>query len=211
VVIAVIGKKLGMTRLYSEGGAAVPVTLIRVYESLVSGFRACEGRDFSQVTLSYGKDGKTERRIGKAVLGFYRKKGLEAYDSMRTFKVEKGKELPVGSFWGIEQLKQNSKVDVIGISKGKGFAGAVKRFGFQGQLAQHGSSLSHRSLGGTGSRRREGKVFKGKKMAGHMGFERVTVKNLEIVRVEPENSILCVRGAVPGFKGAELIIRNSNG
>ncbi|MDR2777708.1 MAG: 50S ribosomal protein L3 [Rickettsiales bacterium] len=211
MAVAVIGKKLGMTRLYLEGGAAVPVTLIRVYESLVSDFRVYEDRDFSHVTLSYGKDGKTERRIGKAVMGFYKKKGLEAHDSMRTFKVEKGEEFSVGSFLGIEQLEQNAKVDVTGISKGKGFAGAVKRFGFKGQLAQHGSSLSHRSLGGTGCRRREGKVFKGKKMAGHMGSEKVTVKNLEIVKIEGENSILCIKGAVPGSRGTELIIRNSNG
>ncbi|MDR1495189.1 MAG: 50S ribosomal protein L3 [Rickettsiales bacterium] len=210
MVVAVIGKKLGMTRVYKDGGVAVPVTLIRVYESLVSNFKTYDDRDFSQVTISYGRDRKTEKRIGKAVLGFYKKKELEAYDSMKTFKVEKGKEFPVGSFWGVEQLEQNGKVDVIGISKGKGFAGVVKKFGFRGQIAQHGSSLSHRSLGGTGCRRREGKVFSGKKMAGHMGSERVTVKNLEIVRIEPENSILCVKGAVPGPKGSELIIRNSN-
>jgi large subunit ribosomal protein L3 len=210
-MIAIIGKKLGMTRLYTDGGMAVPVTLIRIYESLVSDFRVYDNRNFSHVTLSYGKDGKTEKRIGKAVLGFYRKRDLEAHDSMRTFKVRKGEEFTPGSLWGIGQLEQNARVDVTGLSKGKGFAGVVKRFGFRGQLAQHGSSLSHRSLGGTGCRRREGKVFRGKKMAGHMGSEKVTVRNLEVIKIESENSILCVKGAVPGSRGTELIIRNSNG
>jgi large subunit ribosomal protein L3 len=210
-MLAVLGKKLGMTRLYLEGGVAVPVTLIRVYESLVSDFRSYDDRDFNHVTLSYGRDGKTEKRIGKAVLGFYKKKNLDAHDSMRTFKVEKDEKFSRGSFWGIEQLEQNAKVDVTGLSKGKGFAGVVKKFGFRGQLAQHGSSLSHRSLGGTGCRRREGKVFKGKKMAGHLGCSGMTVKRLEIVRIEGSDSVICVKGAVPGASGAELIIRNSRG
>lgn len=210
-MIAVIGKKLGMSRIYLDDGAVVPVTLIRVYESLISDFKTCEDRDFNHVTLSYGQDGKTEKRINKPVLGFYRKKELEAYDSMKTFKVGKDEVFTIGNFWGVEQLAQNSKVNVTGVSKGKGFAGAVKRFGFRGQIAQHGSSLSHRSLGGTGSRRREGKVFKGKKMAGHMGSEKVTIKNLEIMRIENENAIICLKGAVPGCKGTELIITNSNG
>ncbi|MDR1425569.1 MAG: 50S ribosomal protein L3 [Rickettsiales bacterium] len=208
-MLAVIGKKLGMTRLYLEGGLAVPVTLVRVYDSLISDFKTYADRNFNHVTLSYGKDKKTENRIGKAVLGFYKKKELEAYDSMKTFKVEKGEEFSVGSFWGIDHLVQNAKVDVTGVSKGKGFAGVVKKFGFRGQLAQHGSSLSHRSLGGTGSRRREGKVFRGKKMAGRMGSEKVTIKNLEIVRIESENSVLCLKGAVPGSRGMKLIIRSS--
>lgn len=201
-----VGSKLGMSRIYLESGVVVPVTLIKVYESIVSDFRECSDKNFNQVTISYGKDSKTEKRIDKPVLGFYRKRNLEAYNSMRTFKVGKDVRFAIGDNLMVDRLSQNEKVNISGLSKGKGFAGAVKRFGFRGQLAQHGSSLSHRSLGGTGSRRREGKVFKGKKMAGHMGSEKVTIKNLEIIEVKNENAIICVRGAVPGSRGTELII-----
>jgi large subunit ribosomal protein L3 len=210
-MITLVGKKLGMSRIYRSTGAVVPVTLIEVYDSLVSNFKECEDRDFNQVTLSYGRDKKTEKRIGKPALGFYRKKGLEARDSMKTFKVAKGEKFTVGDILGVNRLSESTRVDVSGVSKGKGFAGAVKRFGFKGQLAQHGSSLSHRSLGGTGCRRREGKVFKGKKMAGHMGCDTVTIKRLEIMRIEGGSTVICVKGAVPGAMGAELIIRNSRG
>jgi large subunit ribosomal protein L3 len=205
-VTTFVGSKLGMSRIYLESGVVVPVTLIKVYESIVSDFRECSDKNFNQVTISYGKDSKTEKRIDKPVLGFYRKRNLEAYNSMRTFKVGKDVRFAIGDNLMVDRLSQNEKVNISGLSKGKGFAGAVKRFGFRGQLAQHGSSLSHRSLGGTGSRRREGKVFKGKKMAGHMGSEKVTIKNLEIIEVKNENAIICVRGAVPGSRGTELII-----
>jgi large subunit ribosomal protein L3 len=196
-----------MSRLYLDSGVAVPITLIKICDSIVSDFKECSGRDFNQLTISYGRDGKTEKRIGKPILGFYKKRNLNAYDSMRTFKVEKSAEFVVGESLTVDRLNQSDRVNVTGVSKGKGFAGAVKRFGFKGQLAQHGSSLSHRSLGGTGCRRREGKVFKGKKMAGHMGFQKVTIKSLEIVKVEADNAVICVRGAVPGSKGTKLIIR----
>jgi large subunit ribosomal protein L3 len=195
-----------MSRLYLEGRVVVPVTLIKIYDSLVSNFKEYPDRNFNQVTISYGKDGKTEKRLSKPVLGFYKKQKLEARNYMRTFKVDRNVKFAIGDSVDVGRLVQSDKISVTGLSKGKGFSGAVKRFGFKGQIAQHGSSLSHRSLGGTGCRRREGKVFKGKKMAGHMGFERVTVKNLEIVRVESDNAVICVKGAVPGAKGTELVI-----
>ena len=207
---AVMGKKLGMSRIYAGNGEVIPVTLIKIYDALISNFKKYDDRDYNHVSISYGKDKKTEKRINKPVLGFYKKNNLEAYDNMRTFKVAKDKEFTVGDFLGLNALQEGFVVDVTGISKGKGFAGVIKRFGFAGLEAAHGVSVSHRSLGGTGFRRREGKVIKGKKMAGHMGSEKVTVKNLKIVKIENNDGVICVKGAVPGCKGAELIIRTSN-
>ena len=140
-------------------------------------------------------------------LGFYKKNNLEAYDNMKTFKMDADVEFVLGSILGIDQFNKGDFVDVSGVSKGKGFAGGMKRWGFGGLEAAHGVSVTHRSLGGTGTRRQEGKVAKGKKMAGHMGSEQVTIKNLQVVRIEGENGVICVKGAVPGCKGSDLIIK----
>ena len=207
---AVIGRKLGMSRIYTDNGEVIPVTLIKIYESLISDFKKYENKEVNHITISYGKDKKTERRIKKPVLGFYKKRNLEAHDKMKTFKVAKNAEFNIGDFIGLSALKEGFIVDVTGISKGKGFAGAMKRHGFGGLEAAHGVSISHRSIGGTGTKRREGRVMKGKKMAGHMGSEKVTVKNLKIVKIEDDDNVICVKGAVPGCKGTELIIKTSN-
>ena len=209
-MVAMIGKKLGMSRVYLDNGVVVPVTLIKVYDSLVSDFKTYDDKDFNHVVLSYGKDKKTEKRVNKSVLGYYKKKNLETYDNMKSFKVNKDETFSVGDILDFNQFKQGDVVSVTGISKGKGFAGAMKRYGFAGLEAAHGVSISHRSLGGTGNRRREGKVIKGKKMAGHMGSEQVTIKNLQVVKIEGENGVICVKGAVPGCKGSDLIIKATN-
>ena len=206
-MVAMVGKKLGMSRLYLDNGVVVPVTLIKVYDSLVSDFKQYEDKDFNHVSLSYGKDKKTEKRINKPVLGFYKKKGLEAYDNMKTFKVSKDESFNIGDILDFNQFEEGDIINITGTSKGKGFAGAMKRHGFAGLEAAHGVSVTHRSLGGTGTRRQEGKVAKGKKMAGHMGSEQVTIKNLQVVRIEGENGVICVKGAVPGCKGSDLIIK----
>ena len=207
-MVNVVGKKLGMSRIYDANGVVVPVTLVKLYGNCISNVEDCG--DYNLVTLSYGQDKKTEKRINKSVLGYYKKKNLEAYDNMKTFKMDKDFNAVLGTILGSEQFSIGDFVDVSGISKGKGYAGAMKRWGFHGQLAQHGVSLTHRSLGGTGFRRREGRVFKGKKMAGHMGNEKVTVKNLEIVAIESDDNLLCIKGAVPGSKGCDVIIKTSN-
>ena len=205
-----IGQKLGMSRIYDDKGVVTPVTLIKVYDACASDVKSYEDKDFDHLTLSYGQDKKTEKRINNPVLGYYKKKGLNAYDNMKTFQVAKDCGVEQGAIIGINQFGNDDYVDVVGISKGKGLAGAMKKYHFRGQMSQHGDSLSHRSLGGTGSRRREGRVFKGKKMAGHMGSEQVTVKNLLIVAIEPEDNIICVKGAIPGAKGGDVIIKSSN-
>lgn len=209
-MVAMVGKKLGMSRLYLDNGVVVPVTLIRVYDSLVSDFKTYDDKDFNHVVLSYGKDKKTEKRLNKSVLGYYKKKNLEAYDNMKTFKVEKEDTFNVGDILDYNQFKQGDMVSVTGISKGKGYAGVMKRHNYAGLEAAHGVSISHRSLGSTGNRRREGKVVKGKAMAGHMGSDQITVKNLKVVRIEGDNSVICVKGAVPGSKGSDLIIKVLN-
>lgn len=206
-MVAMIGKKLGMSRLYLENGVVVPVTLIKIYNSLVSDFKSYEDKNFNHVVVSYGKDKKTEKRINKPVLGYYKKKNLEAYDNMKTFKVPTNETFNVGDMLDFSQFKQGDVLNITGISKGKGFAGGMKRYGFSGLEASHGVSISHRSLGGTGNRRTEGKVAKGKKMPGHMGSEQVTVKNLKVVQIENDNGVICVKGAVPGCKGSDLIIK----
>lgn len=205
-----IGKKIGMSRLYDEKGVVTPVTLVRVYDSCVSDVKKYKDKDFNHITLSYGQDKKTEKRINKPVLGFYNKKGITAYNNMKTFQVEKDCTIEQGSILSYNQFQNAEYIDVTGISKGKGYAGGMKRWGFHGQEAQHGVSVSHRSLGSTGCSRREGRVFKNKKMPGHMGSEQVTVKNLQIMSIEAEDNIICVKGAIPGSKGSDVIIKTSN-
>lgn len=209
-MVAMVGKKLGMSRLYLDNGVVVPVTLIKIYDSLVSDFKNYDDKDFNHVSLSYGKDKKTEKRINKSVLGFYKKNNLEPYNNIKTFKIGKGETFNIGDTLDYNQFKEGDVINVTGISKGKGYAGVMKRHGFAGLEAAHGVSISHRSLGSTGTRRREGKVIKGKQMAGHMGSEQITVKNLKVVRIESEDGVICVKGAVPGFKGSDLIIKAMN-
>ena len=194
-MVAVIGKKIGMSRIYQENGTVVPVTLIEIYDSLVSDVNTEKSDNF--------------KRLSKSVLGYYKKKNLDPYDNMKTFKTDKEEEIAIGSIIGIDQFSEGVEINVTGISKGKGFAGVIKRFNFRGEPASHGVSLTHRHQGGTGWRRREGRVIKGKKMPGHMGNEQVTVKNLSVVKVIPEDKIICVKGAIPGGKGGKIIINKS--
>ncbi len=209
-MVAIVGKKLGMSRLYLDNGSVVPVTLIKIYDSLVSNFKNYEDKDFNHISLSYGKDKKTEKKINKSVLGFYKKNNLEPYNNIKTFKVNKEEIFNIGDILDYTQFKEGDVVSVTGISKGKGYAGVMKRHNFAGLEAAHGVSISHRSLGSTGNRRREGKVKKGKKMAGHMGSDKVTVKNLQVVKIESEDGVICVKGAVPGSKGSDLVIKVLN-
>jgi large subunit ribosomal protein L3 len=208
-MVAVVGKKIGMSRIYQENGIVVPVTLVEVYDGLISEVKKCDNKDFNHITLSFGKDKKTEKKLNKPVLGFYKKNNLEPHNDMQTFKISKEKEYSVGDTLGLEELEVGDIIDIIGVSKGKGFAGVIKRHGFHGECASHGVSLTHRHLGSVGNRRREGKVRKGRKMPGHMGNEQVTVKNLEVVKLVPEDKIVCIKGAVPGAKGGKVIINTS--
>lgn len=206
-MFSVVGKKIGMSRLYNETGEVTPVTLVKVYDGQVVEFIANDNeKDFNKVVLAYGKVNNPKKKISKPLLGFYKKKGLEPYKNKAEFKVAKNLEFKTGDVLNVDNLAVNDLIDVIGTSKGKGFAGPMKRWNFKGLRASHGVSVSHRSHGSTGQRQDPGKVFKGKKMAGHMGSERVTIKNLEIVDVDREDGVVCIKGAIPGHRGSDVVI-----
>jgi len=205
-MFSVVGKKLGMSRLYDESGKVTPVTLIQVYNGCVSDFKVNENKDFNKIVLAYGKVNNPKKKISKPLLGFYKKKNLEPYKNKKEIKVSKDLEFKAGDILNANNLALGDVVDVIGTSKGKGFAGVMKRWGFKGLRATHGVSISHRMPGSTGQRQDPGKVFKGKKMAGHMGDVRKTIKNLKIVDINKENNLVCVKGAIPGHRGSDVTI-----
>ncbi len=207
-MVKIVGKKLGMSRIYDDNGVVTPVTVVKIYDTCVTNVEHCD--EYNLITLSYDQNSKTAKKLHKPVLGYYKKLNMEPYSKMKTFKFEPDATFNIGDILNVNQFNKSDIVDVSGISKGKGFAGGMKRWGFGGLEAAHGVSISHRSIGGTGFRRQEGRVFKGKKMPGHMGNEKVTVKNLEIISIEPEDNIICIKGAVPGSKGSDVIIKTSN-
>jgi large subunit ribosomal protein L3 len=208
-MLGLVGKKIGMSRIYDENGVAVPVTLVQMYECCVSDYVNDEGKDFALVTIAFDMPKKVTK-VAKPQRVALEKKGLSPYRKMMTFKVTKDQEYKLGDKVNLEKVSIGDFFDVQGTSKGKGFAGAMKRHNFGGVEASHGESLSHRSLGGTGHRRREGKVFKNKKMHGHMGDERVTVKNLQVLEIYPEDNLVCIKGSIPGAKNGDVILKPSN-
>jgi len=208
-MLGIVGKKIGMSRIYDSKGAVIPVTLIQVYECCVSDVNVLEGKDYVNVALSYDKPKNPEKKLTKSILGIYKKKNLEPYAKMTTVRMSKDKTFNIGDVLKADFLKDTTLVDITGISKGKGFAGGMKRWGFKGLEAAHGVSLAHRSLGSTGNRMSPAKVFKGKKMPGQLGDEQVTVKNLKVVDIDTADNIICVKGAIPGFKGRDVIIKTA--
>ncbi len=204
MAIGVIGRKCGMTRVFTEEGTSVPVTVIEVTPNRVSQVKTEETDGYEAVQVTVGE--RRASRVTKPQAGHFAKAGVEAGRSAGEFRGEVG-ELQAGSEVTLEVFEAGQSVDVTGTSKGKGFAGGVKRWNFRTQDATHGNSLSHRAPGSIGQNQTPGKVFKGKKMAGHLGAERVTVQNLEIVRVDAEKNLLLVKGAIPGAAGGDVIVR----
>lgn len=209
-MLGIVGKKIGMSRIYDSKGAVIPVTLIQLYECQVSDVKQIKDKDYINVTLSYDKPKNPEKKLSKAILGIYKKKNINPYAKMATVRMAKDKTFNIGDILKADLLKDTPLVDVTGISKGKGFAGGMKRWNFKGLEASHGVSVSHRSLGSTGQRMSPSKVFKGKKMPGHLGDEQVTVKNLKVVDIDPTDNVICVKGAIPGFQGRDVIIKTAN-
>lgn len=209
-MLGIVGKKIGMSRIYDSKGAVIPVTLIQLYECQVSDVKQIKDKDYINVTLSYDKPKNPEKKLSKAILGVYKKKNINPCSKMATVRMAKDKTFNIGDILKADLLKDTPLVDVTGISKGKGFAGGMKRWNFRGLEASHGVSVSHRSLGSTGQRMSPAKVFKGKKMPGHLGDEQVTVKNLKVVDVDPTDNVVCIKGAIPGFKGRDVIIKTAN-
>lgn len=208
-MLGIIGKKIGMSRIYDSNGAVIPVTLIQLYDCCVSDVKELEGKDYINITLSYGKPKNPEKKLNKSILGIYKNKNLEPYSKMTTVRMSKDKTFNIGDILNAALLDGTRLVDITGISKGKGFAGGMKRWGFKGLEATHGVSVSHRSIGSTGNRMSPAKVFKGKKMPGQLGDEQVTVKNLKVVDIDTADNVICVKGAIPGFKGRDVIIKTA--
>lgn len=208
-MLGIIGKKIGMSRIYDSKGAVIPVTLIQLYECCVSDINPLEDKEYVNVVLSYDKPKNPEKKLNKSILGVYKKKNLEPYSKMTTVRMSKDKTFNIGDILKADFLEGTPLVDVVGVSKGKGFAGAMKRWHFHGLEATHGVSVSHRSIGSTGNRMSPAKVFKGKKMPGQMGNEQVTVKNLKVVDIDTADNVVCVKGGIPGFNGADIIIKTA--
>lgn len=204
--IGLVGRKSGMTRVFSDDGVSIPVTVIEVEPNRVTRVKATEADGYSAVQVTTGT--RKASRVSKPSAGAFASAGTAAGRGLWEFRAEDGEEVPeAGAELTVERFEVGQKVDVTGQSKGKGFQGGVKRWNFRTQDATHGNSLSHRAPGSIGQCQTPGRVFKGKKMAGHMGSERVTVQTLEVVKVDAERNLLLVKGAVPGAPGGDVIVR----
>ena len=197
--IALLGKKIGMTREFYKTGQLVPVTVIKMEKARVISVIEKDKRGYKAVQLGFGNIKNS--KLTKAMKGLYAKKNTEAKKKLKEFRVKNTEEFKEGNEFGLEIFNEVKFVDTISKTIGKGFAGAMKRHNFGGLRATHGVSVSHRSHGSTGQRQDPGRVFKGKKMAGHMGDEMVTRKNLQIVKIDAEKKLILVKGSVPGFNG----------
>ncbi|MDT8872761.1 50S ribosomal protein L3 [Komagataeibacter rhaeticus] len=202
-----IAKKLGMTRLFMEDGTHVPVTVLQVDDLQVVDVRTTERDGYTAVQLGAGK--AKVKNVSKPNRGHFAKAKVEPKKKLAEFRVADDAVLEVGASLSAAHFVAGQKVDVTGTSKGKGFAGAMKRWNFAGLEATHGVSISHRSHGSTGNRQDPGKVFKNKKMAGHLGSERVTTLNLEIAAVDAEKNLIMIRGSVPGGKNETVLVRDA--
>ncbi len=203
MAIGIVGKKAGMTRVFTEEGQSVAVTVVQVTPNRVTQVKTSETDGYSAIQITYGE--KKASRVSKPEAGVYAKASVEAGRGLMEFRTEEAFE--AGQELTVERFEAGQKVDVTGTSKGKGFQGGVKRWNFRTQDATHGNSLSHRAPGSIGQCQTPGRVWKGKKMAGHMGSVQVTTQMLEVVQVDAENGLLLIKGAVPGATGSDVIVK----
>jgi large subunit ribosomal protein L3 len=205
--IGLYGRKRGMTRVFTEDGDSVPVTVIEVDPNRVTQVKGEETDGYRSVQVTFGR--KRASLVNRPVSGHYGKAGVEAGEGLWELRIPEGEgeDLETGAELKVDMFEAGEMVDVTGTSKGKGFAGTVKRHNFSMQDATHGNSLAHRAPGSIGQCQTPGRVFKGKKMAGQMGNERVTTQNLEVVRVDAERNLLLIKGAVPGAPGGTVMVR----
>ena len=205
--IGVIGRKVGMTRIFTDAGASVPVTVIEVEPNRITQVKSADTDGYRAVQVTTGT--RRASRVTKAQAGHYAKAGTEAGRGLWEFRLGdgEGEDFAAGGEIKVDVFEAGQKVDVTGTSIGKGYAGVIKRHNFHMQDATHGNSLAHRAPGSIGQNQTPGRVFKGKKMAGHMGNERVTTQNLEVVRVDADNNLLLVKGPVPGSKNGDVMVR----
>ncbi|MCS3457147.1 50S ribosomal protein L3 [Aeromonas rivuli] len=205
MTIGLVGRKVGMTRIFTEDGVSIPVTVIEVEANRVTQVKSVETDGYNAIQVTTGA--KKASRVTKPEAGHFAKAGVEAGRGLWEFRLNNGETFTVGGELKVDLFADVKLVDVTGTSKGKGFAGTVKRWNFRTQDMTHGNSLSHRAPGSIGQNQSPGKVFKGKKMAGHMGAERVTTQNLELVRVDAERNLLLIKGAVPGATNGNVIVK----
>jgi len=206
MTIGLVGRKSGMTRVFTDDGISIPVTVVEVDPNRVTRVKTGDSDGYNAIQVTTGA--RKASRTPKADAGLFAKAGVQAGRGLWEFRLEDGSEAPVvGSELTVATFEVGQKVDVTGQSKGKGFQGGIKRWNFQMQDATHGNSISHRSNGSIGMCQTPGKVFKGKKMSGHMGSEQVTIQTLEVVPVDEARNLLLIKGSVPGAPGGDVIIR----
>ena len=205
--IGLVGKKQGMTRMFTPEGDAFAVSVVSVSPNIITQIKSQETDGYSSIQVTTGE--KKEKHIKKPMSGHFKKKGVNPGEGLWEFKVnpEALEELEVGSQLFLEQFEEGQTIDVQGKSKGKGFAGTVKRWNFKMQDATHGNSISHRAPGSIGQCQTPGKVWKGKKMSGHMGDEQKTVQNLEIASIDSNNNLLLIKGSIPGPTGSNVLLK----
>jgi large subunit ribosomal protein L3 len=204
MAIGLIGTKAGMTRIFTDSGESVPVTVIEVPSNRVAQVRTLERDGYQAVQVSVGE--RHPNRVNKPEAGHFAKLGVPAGSAVHEFRIGEDDGLETGAELKVEMFEAGQKVDVRGVTQGKGFQGAVKRHNFRTQDATHGNSLSHRAPGSIGQNQTPGRVFKGKRMAGHMGSVQRVAQNLEVVRIDPERNLILVKGAVPGSRGSQLVV-----
>ncbi|MBH00985.1 MAG: 50S ribosomal protein L3 [Candidatus Pelagibacter sp.] len=205
--LALIGKKMGMTREFMTTGQSIPVTVIRTEKGRIVQLIEKDKRGYNAIQVGFGKIKNS--KLNKQLKGFFTKKNTEPKKILKEFKVKNPNDYKEGNEIGLEIFNDTKFVDVKAKTIGKGFAGVMKRHNFSGLRATHGVSVSHRSHGSTGQRQDPGKVFKGKKMAGHMGNKLRTIQNIEIVKSDLENNLLYLKGSIPGSKNSEVLIRSA--
>ena len=205
--IALVGKKIGMTREFYKTGQSVPVTVLKMESGRVIQIIDEEKRGYKAIQVGFGKIKNS--KLTKSMKGFFAKKNTEPKKTLKEFKVNNIDEFKEGNEFGIEIFKDIKFVDIKSKTIGKGFAGAMKRYNFGGLRASHGVSVSHRAHGSTGQNQDPGKVFKGKKMAGHMGNKIRTIQNIEIIKSDSENNLLYLKGSIPGAKNSEVLIKKA--
>ena len=207
MTLGVVGRKCGMTTIFNDSGAAVPVTVIEVLPNRITQVKTADNDGYCAVQVTYGK--RKQSRVNKPTAGVLAKAGVEAGAGFVELRLAdgEGKDLAAGQTLTVELFKTGQKVDVAGTTIGKGYAGVIKRHHFASGDATHGNSLSHRTPGSTGQRQTPGRVFKGKRMSGHLGNARRSAMNLEVVGVDKDRQLILVTGAVPGARGGNVLIR----
>lgn len=196
-----------MSHIFQDNGTSVPLTMIQVYDNCVLDLTVNENKEFDNLLVAFEK-AEGVKKLSKSLAGVFNKKSVPLFKKIRGSQVRKNLELKVGDSITVDSvLQEGDKINVSGVTSGKGFAGVMKRWNFRGLEASHGVSVSHRSHGSTGQRQDPGKTFKGKKMAGHMGVENVTVKNVQVLIVDREKSVIAVKGSIPGNNGGDVVLK----